>query len=564
MQTSSPDRGALSLRPSPRPLSVAGRGASSSARPYPSPCPRPHSRRSAAGDRSRGRRLVAGLALLAAAASSSCAGLSSERHLAPLYSQLSPAGGGTDTELFGGMLRNRTDPYTGRSVEWSFRPFFSLWPKRGSDYEARFLPPLGRFERVGLEKTWYVIPIFRYHSRIEQNDYGEDRWVWNFLMLPGLYLSRHADGRRVSALFPIYGSVKDFLSFDRADFFLFPLWARTQRGDRVRYHFLWPFFLWSNGVEGRSWRIWPLIGRNEWEGHYDRWFFLWPIFTWQSNRELYGEEQEQKLWTAWPLYGRSSRDGYTSQTYLWPFFGYGSHESNGWWSFDGPWPLVRILEPGETDGPKRYRFWPFYSYYEGDGLQSRWFLWPFINLREEEYASGRQGRSTNVLPFYRAEDDWIEGEDGERQDEAAYRKVWPLWRTDRGEDHSSFSFLELNPLWRTPMIDYHWEWLWQLYIYDREEDRVSQRSWLGIWRRETDADEDRSSIAGLYASRSYTDLGRRVTERSVLFGLLRWRMHEDDGFGMLAPALPGPGWPIDRMPNSILPEPPPLEELEEL
>ena len=34
---------------------------------------------------------------------------------------------------------------------------------------------------------------------------------------------------------------------------------------------------------------------------------------------------------------------------------------------------------------------------------------------------------------------------------------------------------------------------------------------------------------------------------SLLFGLLRWRSGPD-GFGFLLPAIPGPGWPLERVP----------------
>lgn len=485
----------------------------------------------------------------------SCAGLGTEQHLAPLYTRVSPAGGGVDTELLGGALRSRSEPYTGRTVEWAFRPFFSMWPKRGSDYEAHALPPFGYWKREGLEKVWRFLPLFRYASGLRPDAQGRERWTWSLLALPAIYMARDEEGRRVTVFFPFGGSTGKFLGFDEIEFVLFPIWARTRRAERIEYHFLWPFFAWTNGAEGRSWRVWPLIGRNHWEGHYDRWFLLWPFLHWQTNRELYGEDQEEHRWMAWPFLGRSRRAGYTSTTFLWPFFGYAEHESNGYWSWDGPWPLVRLLEPGETDGPRRRRFWPFYSRYEGDGLESTWYLWPFVNRRHEHYGD-HDSDSSLVIPFWHADDDVFRDEDGTERRES-YRRLWPLYRVHRGEDSLDFAAPALNPLWRMPVMEYHYAWLWQLYTYRREADEVSQRSWLGLWRRETDMDEDRNSIAGLYASRAYTRLGRRVVERSLLFGLLRWRMDQEQGFELMSPALPGPGWPLERVPNSILPPPVP-------
>ena len=78
-----------------------------------------------------------------------------------------------------------------------------------------------------------------------------------------------------------------------------------------------------------------------------------------------------------------------------------------------------------------------------------------------------------------------------------------------------------------------------------------ERSWLGIWRREKDADEDRKYFSGLWAQREYSRRGERVTETSFLFGLLRYRRSRADGLQLLPPGLPGPGWPRERIPNSI-------------
>jgi hypothetical protein len=37
-----------------------------------------------------------------------------------------------------------------------------------------------------------------------------------------------------------------------------------------------------------------------------------------------------------------------------------------------------------------------------------------------------------------------------------------------------------------------------------------------------------------------------VRETSLLFGLLRWRSRGSDSLEWMLPALPGPGWPLER------------------
>jgi hypothetical protein len=93
-------------------------------------------------------------------------------------------------------------------------------------------------------------------------------------------------------------------------------------------------------------------------------------------------------------------------------------------------------------------------------------------------------------------------------------------------------------------------WLWELYTFEHGEGISRHRSWLGIWRREKDRDEDRKYLSGLWSRRKYTLGGEPVRETSLFFGLLRWRSGPEGLGGLMPPAFPGPGWPLARMPSS--------------
>ncbi len=92
--------------------------------------------------------------------------------------------------------------------------------------------------------------------------------------------------------------------------------------------------------------------------------------------------------------------------------------------------------------------------------------------------------------------------------------------------------------------------VFRLWEWEEEPAFRRERSFLGLWRRERGRGEDRRSIAGLWAHRSYSDAGGTIRETSLLFGLVRWRVTEAGGFDMLAPAFPGPGWPRPAVPSS--------------
>ena len=457
------------------------------------------------------------------------------------------------------MVLTRRDPATGDRDYWAVRPIVSNRYDDNGDRFAWFLPPLGfsRDDASTGSRVAQLLPFARYQTKREASGFQ----TWSLLILPGIYWASHEDGRVQRAFFPVYGVVEKFLSLDRGRFLLFPLWFQIQRYGRTTNHFLFPFFSFSRGTGGPAWRAWPLVGHNSWKGRYDRWFAAWPLLHLQRNGLQYSEEQQQKSWMLWPLLGRSRRGPGTQTTVLWPFFGRTTDPETGFWAWDGPWPLVRF-QGGDENRAVRKRVWPFYSFYEGDGLRSRWYAWPIINRRHETYPDGTKD-SLNVLPFWRSytreRRPLVLGGDVIPQDEPMgtkrWRKIWPLGKVAKGPDSSDLHVIDLNPFQELSFIDEHYAWLWEIYGRKRRGDVVRSRSILGLWRREKDADEDRRSLSALWSARDYTRAGAKTQERSWLFGLIRYRTVEGRGFSLLRPAFPGPGWPIQRTPSSV---PPPI------
>lgn len=511
------------------------------------------------------RRVLARVSVLAwALAGVSCAASDTERNLAPLFSSYSSAEGNAEVEALGGMVVTSRDIETGERVYWAVRPLVSNRYFEDGDRFAWFLPPLGFTKddaQTGARVT-QVLPIMRYEGRPVSSGF----YQWSLLVLPGIYWASRDDGNIQRAFFPFFGVVEHFLSLDRGTFLLFPLWLRTERYGRITDHVLWPFFSVSRGTGGPAWRAWPLVGHNHWRGRYSRWFTAWPIFHLQRNGLQYSEDQQQTSWMVWPLIGRSRRGPARQTTVLWPFFGRTTDPETGFWAWDGPWPLVRF-QGGDPDRATRQRVWPFYSRYEGDGLVSRWYAWPIVNQRHETYPNGTKS-SLNVFPFWRSYErlhaplylagEVVEDPDRppvERPGVERWRKLWPLGKATTAPGVSDLHVIDLNPFQEVNFVDEHYAWLWELYSRRRVDERVRSRSWLGLWRREKDADEDRRSLSGIWAARDYVRAGKRASERSWLFGLIRYRTVEGGGFRFLAPRLPGPGWPIARTPTSIVPEP---------
>ena len=261
---------------------------------------------------------VLGLAALALGAG--CAGPETERNLAPFFSSHSAAGGVPEVEALGGAVISRKDQESDDRRYWAVRPILSNRTAANGDQRAWFIPPFGQIKKDASQQSEVsqFIPLVRYASQIEDDGFK----TWSLLVLPGVYLSSHEDGRVQRAFFPFGGVVEKFLSLDRGTFALFPLWLRTERDGRTTDHFLWPFFSISRGAGGTAWRVWPIAGNVSWDGRYDRWFFLGPFFHWQRTDLQFGDEQERSSWMFWPLGGQARREQASSTSVLWPLFGY--------------------------------------------------------------------------------------------------------------------------------------------------------------------------------------------------------------------------------------------------
>jgi hypothetical protein len=483
----------------------------------------------------RSIRLLA-LALASALGAAGCATNGTERVLAPLYSEYSTAGGGVEREAIGGAVRVRQSRPGGPWSQWALRPLVIQDREASGDILTRFLTPFGHVNNRGDEYVWQLIPITRYERHVTSDGQLE----WTLLTLPGIYWSQRADGRILRAWFPFGGVTESFLSYDRIEFVLFPLWMKTERVGVTTNHVLWPFFALTTGVGGTSGHVWPFYGVSSYEGRYDKRTWLWPFFHhYEDNMHLTPDKREH-MWMFWPFFGRTTRGTMTSTTILWPFFGRASDPSTGFWALDMPWPFIERME-SPKEGVSRTRFWPVYSHYSGYGLESTWYLWPIINIAHEEYERSVKN-SVYVIPFWQQ---W------KRIDEDAgvfrYEKLWPLYqREGREETEKHFAFPALNPLWRTPEIDEMYAWIWELWTRDQNHEIVRERSWLGLWHREKDALEDRKSFTFLWARRAYRDDVEELRETSLLFGLLRFRIGAQSGFSLMAPAFPGPGWPLER------------------
>lgn len=497
---------------------------------------------SPASGRRRGadrRRRAAACMLLALSAAAGCVAPGADVHLAPLYGRFAAAGGGTAREALGGLYQRRTDALGGAEQSLTIGPFYGYDRFPNGDWRARWIVPLGYTTHrtdEGKTTSWFV-PLY-YWTRGPQRDGSTE---WRLATVIGLLMKSNSETGLEVGWFPFWGRFEDILTYDRILFFLWPFFVYAERGESVSYHYLYPVLGWTRGGGERSYHLWPLYGRATLAGRYDRSYFLWPFFHVANDHLGGGGEQPAHTWMVYPFFGRTKRGTYEATTVLWPFFGWASDPRSGFWAWDGPFFLVRIQRG--PDGLERTRFWPLWSHLKTGDLEATNFLWPFIHLRHEKSGTSERD-SAWVIPFWQSWDQ-VDHATGE---EARWRKLFPVFQLEQHDGWERGSFPTLDPFWRNDIVDRHYAWIWKAWEWEQEGPLRRERSWLGLWRRERDAGEDRRSLAGLWSKRSYRRDGRSVTETSLLFGLLRWRVTEEQGFDMLPVAFPGPGWPAQREP----------------
>lgn len=478
-----------------------------------------------------------------------CAGLGSEIHLEPFYSQHDMAGGGREREALAGFYLAQDEPVGARTSVRALRP---LWSRRVDPDGARVtnvLFPLGLDRRTEDSTTTMFLPLFYFQARPVAG--GGSRW--DLVSLPGILWTRGEEGKQRLAWFPFGGAVNRLFTFDRIVFVLFPLYLRTEMAGTTSYHVLFPIFGWSKGPKSSSWRVWPLAAHAQKKGSYDRWFWLWPILHWHRARDPGTEQLSATKFLFFPLYGRTRVGTYRSHTVLWPFFGWATDPRANFWAWDGPWPFVRIQRGGKAPlAEARTRVWPFFSHFRGDRLEAHSVLWPIFHARHEDYAHAER-RSFYAVPFWQS---WkrIDKRGGPP---SSWAKLWPLFQAQNLAGTRRSALPALSPFQRSPHIDFHYAWLWELYTANtRDEDEqgrffVRERLLYGLWRHERDEHGSRSSLSALWATRRYGKGAERVREHSLFAGLVRWRVSESAGIELMWPAFPGPGWEPSGRPGRL-------------
>jgi hypothetical protein len=309
------------------------------------------------------------------------------------------------------------------------RPFYYHTRDEAGHIRSAFvLHPL--FSYTADEETyrWSLFELVRRWGRHDRAAAPDSAFALRreFEVFP-FWFSRESGDSELSyrALFPVYGTIKHKLGFERLSWTLFPLYVENERRGAITTSTPWPVVRVTRGA-AQGFGIWPLFHRVERPGVSRQTHYLWPL-GFDVTRHPHPDDppgtEPRRSFGLLPFFARSTGPGYVNQDYGWPFFGYTTrilpvpYRERRYF-----WPLLV-----QGRGEERYvnRWGPFFTHSISKGLDKKWYAWPV--LRRAQWQQEELLRTkTQVLYFlYRSE----------RQESIARPElpaahlthVWPLW-----------------------------------------------------------------------------------------------------------------------------------------
>jgi hypothetical protein len=267
---------------------------------------------------------------------------------------------------------------------WAVPPIFSYLRNDSIDYQKfDFLWKLATYDRYGDEYRFQLAQWFSFAGGGTQSATN----VHRFTLFPIYFQQRSAvPEKNYTALFPIYGTIKERFFRDEIKFVLFPLFGQTRKRGVTTDNYLYPVLHVRHGNGVHGWQVWPLTGNERLEpttrtnvwgepelaGGFHKFFALWPIFS--LNRSGQGTTNQTLQHSVLPFYTSLRSPLRDSITAPWPLgVTHTIDREKKYDEWGAPWPLI-VFTRGE--GKTENRVFPFFSEAHSPALTGRWYLWP--------------------------------------------------------------------------------------------------------------------------------------------------------------------------------------------
>ncbi len=406
---------------------------------------------------------------------------------------------GERTELLGplwGSERSATH------AQWAIPPLLSRHADLDGDFEEYdFLYPLLSYNRTGKESRWQLFQLISFSTSGRQDDRTVDRTT----LFPFYWSQRSQNAdENYTALFPLYGQIKNRLMRDEIEFVLFPLYAKTRKRDVVTENYLFPIFHTRHGEKLDGWQFWPLIGHEKKEvtqrkdafgdvttiGGHEKFFALWPLY--HRNHLGLGTANVQTHHALLPLFATQHSPTRDYQSVLWPFFYRTEDREKKTVEYGAPWPLiVSTRGEGQTGG----RFWPLYGHTQTKNKTREFLLWPLYRSDRIHAAPLEREHRHYFLFLYQDihEKNMTTGATRERH------AFWPLFTHRRELDGSERTqlFAPVEPLMLgNAAIERNWSPLWSIWRAEKngKTGATSQSFLWNLYRHEETPESKNCSL----------------------------------------------------------------------
>jgi hypothetical protein len=395
-----------------------------------------------------------------------------------------------------------------------------LWVQK-NDMQGRFraghfLYPIFGYRADETTYQWNVFELIRRTGRrgtapgpLSQFEGGGDFEVWPF------WFSRETGDPELSyhALFPIAGTIKNKLGFDRATWLPFPLYVQTEKRGVITTSVPWPIVRITKGA-AHGFGIWPLFEQREKPGAWRRETYVWPLGynnTTYPAPDAPADAGPKREIGALPFYALHTGPGYRDENFLWPFFGYTDrtapihyHETRYFWP---------LLVQGNGGDHYVNRWGPFYTHSISKGYDKTWYAWPVV--RHAEWTDrGLAMSKTQVLYFLY----WSEEQrsaNNPTKPAASLVHVWPLFSNwDNGAGRQQFQLFSPFEVFfpGNEKVRAAWSPLFAIARHDQTAPGEARTSllWNAITWRHNDARQEREFHLGPLFSVASNAVEKRV------------------------------------------------------
>ena len=404
-----------------------------------------------------------------------------EIDFAPIFEKGEDIYGNARWRAMGPLFESRQTA-NGDSLQ-ALRPFYSyIFDSAENIYRRQVLYPLWMAKGNDTERDWHFALLFSYHDFDIKDPYSKYR----FWLVPIYFQGRDIEGKPYLAIFPLAGSIREFIVFDEFRFALFPFTFFTRVNDVKTVGVLWPIMSRTTGGGNDRLQVFPLFAYSKLREESEKYFVLWPFWTYarfdRPQSPGYG-------YIAFPFYGRVNLENQQSVMFLPPLIRF-AHGGKSRLVYC-PWPFIQY---SSGDLNKLY-FWPLWGQSSRDTNKSSFFLWPLC-LRFEHTAPFYEHNRFMFFPFLYSTSTRGSFDRPERKMDQPRKtlKVWPLFSLVRDTDQARFAMLSLFPYRDYDAIERNYGALWTIFTHSSFKDKREDELFWGLIRYQESEKERKFSL----------------------------------------------------------------------